>query len=205
MPSARPAYLEPYSDAHRRRERGARALLWVGRHDQTVRFEALARLCPMAGQRVLDVGCGPADLLPFLHAHGIRPAHYTGIEAQRWLVQAARRRRFPRCTIVEGDFVRRPELLAQEADVVIFSGSLNLLSFRPFFRSLERAWAATGRWLAFNFLSSPDLAGESYLRWHRQETVLAWARRHTTIVRTATGYEDGDCTVAMRRTGASSR
>src|SRR5215470_13229612 len=87
MRAALPGYLEPYSEAHRRRERGARALLWVGRHDQTVRFEALARLCPLAGLRLLDVGCGPGDLLPFLLKHGIRPAQYTGIEAQRWLVQ----------------------------------------------------------------------------------------------------------------------
>jgi hypothetical protein len=157
------------------------------------------RLCPLDGLHVLDVGCGPADLLRFLRARGIRPARYTGIEAQRWLVQAARRRRFPEAEIVEGDFVHDSSLLARGADVVIFSGSLNLLSSRQFFRALERAWDAAPQWLAFNFLCSPDLAGEDYLRWHRPGTVLAWARRRARTVRTANDYEDGDFTVVMGR------
>jgi len=198
MPAGRTAaYLEPYAAAHRRRERGARALLWVGRHDQTVRFGAIASLCPLQGLHILDVGCGPADLLGYLLGRGIRPAHYTGLEAQRWLVQAARRRRYPDAEIVEGDFVRDPGLLDAGADVLIFSGSLNLLSSRQFFHTLERAWPVTRRCLAFNFLCSPDLAGEDYLRWHRPSSVLAWARRRTSVVRRASGYEDGDCTVVM--------
>jgi len=197
---SRPAsYLEPYREAHEQRERGARALLWVRKRDQTVRFDAIARLCPLADKRILDVGCGPADLLGFLLERGIRPARYIGLEAQRWLVQAARRRRYPDAEILEGDFVRDPGLLEKGADVVIFSGSLNLLSSRQFFRVLDRAWGATRRWLAFNFLCAPDLAGEDYLRWHRPATLEAWARRRAPIVRTAADYEDGDCTVVMGR------
>src|SRR5882672_8854938 len=60
-------YLRPYARARGRKERGARALLWMGRRDQLVRFEAIVRDCPLEGLRLLDVGCGPADLLGFLH------------------------------------------------------------------------------------------------------------------------------------------
>src|SRR5438874_4675801 len=91
MAERAPSYLEPYSRARRRKAKGARALLWVGRRDQIVRFEAIVGACPLAGRRVLDVGCGPADLLGFLRRRGIRPAHYVGLEAQPWLVRAARR------------------------------------------------------------------------------------------------------------------
>lgn len=201
MPDRAAAYLKPYSRARRRKARGARALLWVGRRDQLVRFEAIVRACPFRGRRVLDVGCGPADLLRYLHRRGVVPAHYVGLEAQPWLVRAARRRRYPNCSIVEGDFVKDPATMAVGADVVIFSGSLNLLSSRQFYRSLREAWAATRRWLVFNFLSSPELADAPFLVWHRRAAVVAFARRLGAIVRVHEAYEAGDCTVVMRKRG----
>ena len=176
-----------------------RALLWDGRHDQTVRFEAIVRACPLDGLHVLDVGCGPADLLGFLRQRGIFPSHYTGLEAQPWLARAARRRRYPNCSIVEADFVKDPGALRVGADVVVFSGSLNLLSSRQFYRSVRHGWQATKGWLAFNFLCSPDLAGARWLTWHRRSAVLALAARLGAVIRTEDGYEAGDCLVVMRK------
>ncbi len=199
VPDRDPQYLAPYADARRRGMRGAHALLWQGPHDQTVRFEAIVRHCPIEGRRVLDVGCGPADFLRFLRQRGIAPAHYVGLEAQPWLVRAARARRYPGCTIVRADFVTEPEALFVGADVVVFSGSLNLLRSRLFYRSLQSGWAATREWLAFNFLCAPDLAGEPWLTWHRPSTVRSLARRLGASVRFDDGYEAGDCTVVMRK------
>jgi SAM-dependent methyltransferase len=192
-----PSYLVPYSRA--RRERGVRALLWDGRRDQTVRFEAIVRACPLNGLHVLDVGCGPADLLGYLRQRGIFPAHYTGLEAQPWLARVARRRRYENCSILEGDFVRDPEKLFVGADVVIFSGSLNLLSSKQFYRSVRDGWEATNRWLAFNFLCAPDLAGARWLVWHQRAAVLALAARLGAVSRAEDDYEAGDCTVVMRK------
>jgi SAM-dependent methyltransferase len=199
MAERAPFYLEPYSRARRRKAKGARALLWVGRRDQIVRFEAIVKACPLAGRRVLDVGCGPGDLLGFLRRRGIRPAHYVGLEAQPWLVRAARRRDYVSSTIVEGDFVKDPEKLRVGAEVVIFSGSLNLLSSRQFYRSLGQAWAAAGRLLVFNFLCSPELSNAPWLTWHRRAAVLAFARGLGAEVRLDDGYEPGDCTAVMRK------
>ena len=201
MPQRAAAYLTPYVRARGRKMRGARALLWMGRRDQVVRFEALVRNCPLEGLHVLDVGCGPADLLAYLRKRAITPAHYTGLEAQPWLVRAARRRRYPRCSIVTGDFVRHPETMSVGADVVIFSGSLNLLSSRQFYRSLREAWSATGRWLAFNFLCSPELSDAPWLTWHRRASVRAFARELGADVHLDDGYEPGDCTAVMRKRG----
>ena len=193
------AYLTPYARARGRRLRGARALLWMGKRDQVIRFEAIVRNCPLEGLHVLDVGCGPGDLLGFLRKRAIVPRHYTGLEAQPWLVRAARRRRYPRCTIVTGDFVRYPETMSVGADVVIFSGSLNLLSSRQFYRSLRAAWAAAGRCLVFNFLSSPELSNAPWLTWHRRASVRAFAEGLGAEVHLDDGYEPGDCTAVMRR------
>ena len=198
---AAPAYLVPYVQARARRARGVDALLWEDLRSQQVRFAAIARLCPIAGLRVLDVGCGRADLLGHLRAHGIVPAHYTGLEAQPWLARAARLKGYRNCSIARGDFVQDPATLDVGAQVLIFSGSLNFLPSRLFYRALDAAWAATRRWLAFNFLCSPDLAGAAGLHWHRRDAVLAFARRCTSSVRLDETYEDGDCTVVMRKAG----
>jgi hypothetical protein len=198
-----PLYLRPYLRA--RRSAGVTALLWDDRTAQRVRFEAIARLVPLDGLHVLDVGCGRADLLRFLRARGIAPARYTGLEAQAWLAREAFGADEPGVSIVLGDFVKQPGKLRVGADAIVFSGSLNLLSAAQFYRTLERAWAATGRFLIFNFLSSPILAGEEFLMWRRRDSVLAFARRNAVEVRIEEGYEYGDCTVAMRKPRASAR
>ena len=199
MPPPPAPYLAPYTRARQRKLRGARALLWVGPRDQRIRFEAIVRNCPLQGRRVLDVGCGPADLLGFLRKKGITPAHYTGLEAQEWLVRSARRRRYPDCTIVRADFVQDPQHLSVGADVVIFSGSLNLLPSPAFYRALSAAWAATRESLVFNFLSTPELASAIWLFWHPRAAVLRLAHRLSADVRVDDAYEAGDCTVVMRK------
>jgi hypothetical protein len=132
----------------------------------------------LAGRRVLDVGCGRAELLGYLLRRGIEPSHYTGLEAQAWLVRSARRRGYPASTILQGDFVREPSRMRVSADVVVFSGSLNFLQSREFYGCLRAAWAAAGEALAFNFLTSPLLTGARGLRWHQPASVLAFARDH---------------------------
>ena len=56
-----------------------RGLGFRTRTSQIKRFEALAAVGDLDGQRVLDVGCGFGDFLSYLHERGIRPA-YTGID-----------------------------------------------------------------------------------------------------------------------------
>ena len=130
------------------------------------------------------------------------PSHYTGLEAQPWLARAARRRRYPNCSIVEADFVKEPGPLFVGADVVVFSGSLNLLTSRQFYRSVRDGWEAAGQWLAFNFLCTSDLTGARYLVWHRRAAVLALARRLGAVTAMDDTYEDGDCLVVMRKPGS---
>ena len=199
-----PFYLYPYHEARQQGAKGFDALLWSSREGQRVRFDAIARLCPLAGRRILDVGCGRADLLGYLLERGIVPAHYTGLEMIPASVRAARRKKYERCEIVAADFVREPEKLQVGADVVVFSGSLNTLTRPRFYRTLRAAWAATGQWLVFNFLSSRNWCGEEWLTWHRRQTVLAFCRSLGGEPRFDESYLDGDCTVAVRKPGIAS-
>jgi hypothetical protein len=194
-----PFYLRPYQDAREQGMKGFRALLWSSREGQAIRFEMIARGLELTDRRILDVGCGRADLLVYLQEHGIVPAHYTGLEMMPAAIRSARRRRLADCRIVAGDFVREPETMAVGAEVVIFSGSLNTLSRPQFYRTLTAAWAAAGRALAFNFLCSRFWCGEDWLTWHRRQTVLAFCRSLGGEPRAVNGYLMGDCTIVMER------
>ena len=70
-----------------------RGLGFRSRFAQERRFEALARLGDFDGRRILDVGCGFGDFLPFLEKRGIRPV-YTGIDICEPMVRHCRER-FP--------------------------------------------------------------------------------------------------------------
>jgi SAM-dependent methyltransferase len=194
-----PFYLQPYQQARDLGMKGFHALLWSSREGQAARFEVIARGLDLTGRTILDVGCGRADLLLHLLARGTVPAHYTGLEMMPAAIRSARRRRLADCRIVAGDFVRAPETMAVGAEVVIFSGSLNTLSRPQFYRTLAAAWAAAGRALAFNFLSSRFWCGEDWLTWHRRQTVLAFCRSLGGEPRLVDGYLPGDCTILMAR------
>jgi SAM-dependent methyltransferase len=194
-----PRYLFPYHAARQYGAKGLDALLWTSRKGQRARFDAIARLCPLAGRRIVDAGCGRADLLGRLLELGIVPAHYTGLEMIPATVRAARRKRYERCTIVRADFVRQPEKLQVGADVVVFSGSLNTLTRPQFYRTLRAAWEAAGQAVVFNFLSSRYWCGEEWLTWHRRKTVLAFCRSLGGEPRFDESYLEGDCTIAVTR------
>jgi SAM-dependent methyltransferase len=194
-----PFYVAPYHAARQQGAKGVHALLWTGDEAQRIRFDVIVRSCPLAGLRVLDVGCGRADLLGYLLERGMAPAHYTGLEMLPATLRAARRKKYERCDIVAGDFVREPEKLQVGADVVVFSGSLNTLSRPQFYRTLRAAWEAAGQSLVFNFLSTKYWCGEDWLTWHRRKSVLAFCRSLGGEPRFDEGYLEGDCTVVVAR------
>ena len=190
-------YLDPYVRAAARHGDGFGSLLWASPRTQAARFDAMMRLCPFRGQNVLDVGCGRADFLDHLVARDARPAHYVGIEAVDALVDAARRKQHPDCIIVHADFVREPARLLAGADVIVFSGSLNTLDEASFHGALRTAFDGAVRAVVFNFLCSTYLAAADWLRWHRMEDVLRFARSLTPRVATLSDYLQGDTTIAI--------
>jgi hypothetical protein len=192
-----PSYLRPYVNAAKHHGAGFGTLLWASPRTQAARFKVLLGAVNIEGQKLLDVGCGRADLLEYILQAGALPAMYVGLEALVELAEAAEVKRLRDCMIVRGDFVREPRLLDVGADVVIFCGSLNTLDEQQFQSALAAGFAAAGRSLVFNFLSSPKLAASPFLFWRRIESVLAMAGRLSDDVRIWQDYLDGDATVAI--------
>jgi trans-aconitate methyltransferase len=195
------AYLEPYRRAASRHGERFGSLLWASPKTQAARFDAICRLADMHARRVLDAGCGRADLLDFLLNRGVEPAEYIGIEAVDELVAAAMRKRLPRARIIHADFVREPNSLKVAADVVVFSGSLNTLEPTQFYHCLKQGWQAAGQVLVFNFLAASHIASAQWLTWHGVGDVLAHIRQFSNEVRMLDDYLDGDCTIALWQRG----
>ena len=142
-----PPYLAPYRRAARAHGAGFGSLLWASPSTQAARFEAIARIHPLEGKSLLDVGCGRADLLDFLRARGVRLADYIGIEAVDELADAAARKQADGVRIIRADFVQDPARMFVGADVVVFSGSLNTADDEVFYATLRRAYdAAAEAW-----------------------------------------------------------
>lgn len=191
----RPEYLKPYDTAAARHGAEFGALLWASPRTQAVRFGAMCELVSFEGKRILDVGCGRADLFDFLAERGLCGASYAGVEAVPELVAAARAKGR---NIVEADFVARPEVMDVGADVIAISGALNTMEDGEFYTTLRRAHAAARQVVVFNFLCSTLLAGASYLRWRRREDVVDFVRGlGPREVRWTEKYLAGDCTVAV--------
>ena len=193
--SQQPAYLRPYSRAAHQHGAGFRALLWASRQTQELRFDAMLRLSDPKGLRVLDLGCGCGDLLNFLHSREASPSHYVGIEGVAELADIARRNH---PNILCADFVAEPwRIRTADADIVYCSGALNTLDDGDFHSVLRTAFDATRRGVVFNFLSSPMLAGETFLRWRYRRDVLSFARSMSRTVDVVEDYLEGDCTVGL--------
>jgi SAM-dependent methyltransferase len=194
-----PNYLQPYSIAAERFGGGFGSLLWASPRTQRARFEALARLVDFNGRSVLDLGCGRCDFLEYLLSRSIVPKRYVGVEAIAALVETAREKVFANAEVIDGDFVKNPQLMEISADVVVFSGSLNTLEPEMFRSAVHSAFTAAGQMLAFNFLSTPLLAGKPFLHWYQPADVVKLCRELTPDVSYLTDYLDGDCTMVARK------
>jgi len=190
-------YLLPYLAAARRHGAGFGALLWTSPQTQAARFDAMARLYDFDGRRILDAGCGRADLLDYFEARDIAVEHYTGLEAVADLAAAARAKQQPRSTIIHGDFVADPHRLDVGVQAIVFCGSLNTLEAGQFYATLRSAFAAAADALLFNFLDSPYLAGADYLGWYAPRQVMAFLDSLPGIhrVNMLNDYMRGDCTM----------
>ena len=202
-PADPPPYLRPYLSAAQRYGSGFGTLLWASPKTQAVRFDALIRAATgdaIRGHRLLDVGCGRADLLDHLRHRRVIPSAYVGLEAVEDLAVAVERKALPAATVIRGDFVRQPELMrSAKADVVVISGSLNTMDADAFHAAVAAAFAAAGRVLAFNFLAGPTLAGASHLTWHRPADVRSFAATLSDDVGYWDDYLRGDATIAVRK------
>lgn len=96
---------------------------WGSVADQHMRFEVLCRGLDLRGKRILDIGCGLGDFVPWAEARFGEDFDYLGMDLSTELISTARlsfggeRRRFHAGTLT-------PESDIGEFDIVVLSGTL---------------------------------------------------------------------------------
>ncbi len=180
---------------------------WRSREFQEERFRVMAEMEDFSGATVIDAGAGRADFASYLIARGEAAGRMIALDAMPEMVEAIRKRGMNGVEAHVCDFAgdNCSDGFSRWGDVdsIVFSGSLNTLEQTLALEVLERAWAATGRSLVFNFLS--DRAPEELLAKptepaHRFDTagLVAWALERTPGVWFRHDYLGGhDATIAM--------
>ena len=165
---------------------------------QLIRFEVLAQIGDLAHCSVLDVGCGYADLYPFLKQR-FAGVQYVGIEQMPELLDLARARYgdAPEVTLATGDFLRQP---LPRCDYVLASGSLNYRhrNSRFIYEAIAKLYGSCRRGLGFNLLSWEPVGGGP-LAAYNPAVIVAFCQTLAPSAQLVEGYRDGDFTVFMRR------
>lgn len=98
---------------------------WGSCESQHLRFEVLLRNINFDGKKILDVGCGFGDLIPFLES--INPNfEYVGIDISLELLKVAKDRykNKPNISFYEGDILSVDQYKLEGIDISVLSGTL---------------------------------------------------------------------------------
>lgn len=188
---------------------GAYALGWGKKRYQTKRFFDLLHALPAAewrGRSVLDVGCGLADLYPFLRRRGVRLRSYRGADINPRLLKIAGER-YPDCRFEERDIMLAP-YRNPAADIVVSLGVINFKTSghaaytREFIR---RAFSAARRILVLNAISdvhNDEYPREPFIHYHPPAAIFSYAQSLTpfcSLVHDYKGLPQHEFMLVMRR------
>ncbi len=183
---------------------------WGSRKAQMVRFQVLTRILRgilpgLAGEgrprpRLLDVGCGFAELADHLEQVGLK-IDYVGLDLCPEFVAAARQRH-PGLDLLIGDAFGHPPFPDAVFDFVFCSGTLNL-RMENHDRFVRRALAAMLRVcrhsLIVNFLHQRVVEQYEHCRYYLPETAAALLPAQTGPVEIIDDYLENDFTMTVRK------
>ncbi len=177
------------------------SLFWQSRGIQKARFKVLSEIGIRAGDSLLDVGCGFADLSSWLDGCGL-PVVYTGIDLSQDILQQGMRLN-PELNLCSGELFDF-DWQAQSFDWVVLSGTLNwnLHDDGEYARRvIARMFELCRCGVAFNMLDvhgcDRKLLGD--LRAYPPQDILKYCQRFSTHCQLRTDYLDNDFTVYMQR------
>lgn len=173
-------------------------LLYGSPSSQTDRFMVISRIADYEGSTVLDVGCGFADLLPYLRErHG--PFTYTGIDLSPDMIATASQR-YPGKDLRVGAIDTIPD--SAQWDFVIESGIFNTneWTWQLVEKSLRDMWSHCSRALIATFLSrlstGQSNAESAYFDTGDLCRLASTMTRRFSLLHT---YRDNDFTLVMFR------
>lgn len=178
-----------------------KAVGWGSRSDQRLRFEVLCRQLNICGKRILDIGCGLGDFIPWAEQKFGSDFDYLGIDISESMISAASRHfGSPRRQFYEGTIATNN--LSGEFDISILSGTFtfktsnNLLVMQ---KTLSTAWDKSKEAVCANFMSS---YADNFLEKNhhfKPEEVLAFAKSLSKYVVLYHDYDLWEFTIQIFR------
>ncbi|MDQ6971354.1 MAG: class I SAM-dependent methyltransferase [Mariprofundaceae bacterium] len=177
------------------------ALYWGSRGIQKARFRVLAEIGILAGDSLLDVGCGFADLDSWLSSQRM-PVAYTGIDLSPDLIARAEALH-PQAELICGELFDFASP-SQYFDWVVLSGTLNweLNDDGNYARRvIAGMFALCRQGVAFNMLNShhPEMRALHDLTTFDPDEIRAFCKTITPDCHCRSDYLDNDFTIYMRR------
>lgn len=192
-----------YEDLLARHGNSFRALNWGSAKSQEERFSVLAGIAPLAGSRLLDVGCGLGDLRLWLLRNGIA-VDYCGLDIAPRMVEAARSRQ-PEAEFSVGTVFTELES-GRRHDYVVASGIFYNRHDQPFNylrQAVQAMFRLCNRGVAFNTLSAwRDLPPDNEFCADPLE-VVSFCRNLTKRIVLRHDYHPADFTVYLYRETAA--
>ncbi|MFG0257961.1 MAG: hypothetical protein ACF8GE_08685 [Phycisphaerales bacterium JB043] len=203
--SSTPEYLQHYRSIVDEKGPGFDATGWRNQSFQIERFRVFTEMVDFQSKVVLDAGAGQGDFASYLLENAIEYSSFHAFEAIPEMAQLIGDRSLRDVSVHTCDFAQDQSAFERvpDAQVIVFSGSLNTLTQLHAVEVLGRAWRACSEALVFNFLSdscAPELRDTETGPANRFDTVglVEWALQRTHLVRFRQEYLDGhDATIGM--------
>ena len=175
-----------------------KSLAWESDFTQRVRFLVLSEIAPLNDMRILDVGCGKADMYAFFNEEGI-PVEYYGVDCSLEMIKLARKIH-PGARIFYRDFLRDEQY--PEIDYAISSGVANVLTpnNREYIEAIIRKmFALAKKGVAVNMLSTyaPGNKKNTGMYFYSPEYMLTFALKLTPKVSLRHDYLPNDFTLYL--------
>jgi SAM-dependent methyltransferase len=188
---------EGYQEAFERYGESPAGLQWGNYRSMALRFRQLITDVDIEGKRILDVGCGMGDLLPYLYAKSSNFV-YLGVDITPEFIEIAKRRYQGHDFKVADPFTQK---VGRKFDLIFLSGVLNIEV--PNYQEerkqrIKKLFDMAGEALVFNMAGGwrqfPDAAPVAYMR---IDEVLDFCSKLTPRIILKTHYLPKDFTIVM--------
>lgn len=155
------------------------AVQWRDAATQDLRFKALVEVDDLNGKKLLDFGCGKADLFYYLKSKSIR-TDYTGIDISKKMIEFAKSKN-PALNVFCHDIFQQKN--NDKYDYAVVSGTFNNRisdNWNFIFRTLETLWPSLKMGISFNLITSYVDYEEAGLFYADPRIILDYLKKNLT-------------------------
>ena len=169
----------------------AQGVHWNSKYTQYKRFEIITKFIKkeLKDSSLIDLGSGFGEYYNFLAKKKIFPKKYIGIDCEDIMVQISQKR------FKDQQFLSKNILYEDipEADFIISSGALNILSFDQCKIFIQKGYKLSRKGFIFNYLKN-----DTFIKINK-EKIIEIVNNLTDNFRIKENYLDNDFTIFMKK------